>query len=399
MTRTAAALTFMLAGFLVPGATAQQIEPTESRALEIGPLTIRPRLDIREVGFDDNVFNDAENPQSDFTATISPRVDAGLRLGWTRLTYASVVDAVYFRKFTGERSFNRATEARFEVGEGTLQPFVFGSVADTHARLNAEIDARAGRRQAAYGGGLAVVLTGRTKLGLSVRRATLDFADGASYRGVDLGGSMDGRNDQFDASIRIALTPLTTWSITAGGERERFDRSAARDADSYRITTGFDFSPSALIAGNATVGYRRFTPLSATLAGYEGVVAQGGLTYAQESTKLEAQFERDVRFSFEELEPYYLSTGGRITATQRVAGPVDVQGTAGRYNMAYREFDAGDAASRRDWTTVYGGGMGFRFGDIMRLGVNAEWSRRRSDERSDRRYDRRRVFASLSYGF
>jgi hypothetical protein len=67
--------------------------------------------------------------------------------------------------------------------------------------------------------------------------------------------------------------------------------------------------------------------------------------------------------------------------------------------MGYREFDAGDSTSRRDWTFVYGGGMGYRFGDVARLGFNTEWSRRRSDERLDRRYDRRRMYASLSYGF
>lgn len=382
-------------------ALAQQSPPPPpgTPSFELGPLSVRPRLEIREIGVDDNVFNDFENPQSDFVATIVPRVEATLRMGWTRLIYGSTVEFVYFRDFIDERSVNRSSEGRFEVGEGLLRPFVLASVVDTRERLNAEIDVRAGRRQIGYGGGLDIALTSRTMITTLARRSTVDFDDGVSYRGVELSRTLDSHVDQFEGGLRIALTPLTTWLMTAGVQKDRFEREPLRDSDSVKVVTGFQFSPLALMSGNAAVGYRRFTPVSGSLAEYQGIVAQVGLTYAVESTRLEGQVERDVRYSFEELEPYYLTTNLRLVATERIAGPLDVQGTVGRQTMAYRELGGSADVSRRDTATVYGGGLGYRIGATARFGVNAEWTRRRSDTRENRRYDRRRIFGTLSYGF
>lgn len=382
-------------------AVAQQTSPPPAgtRTLEVGPLSVRPRLEIREFGIDDNIFNDPDNPQSDFTATISPRVEAVLRLGWTRLTYGSTVDFVYFKDFEDERSLNRSSEARFEVGEGLLRPYVFGSLLDTHERLNAEVDLRAGRRQAMYGGGIDLALTSHTTITSAARRSTVDFDAGETYRDIELSRTLDAQSDQFEGGLRFAITPLTTWTITAGVQRDRFERDPRRDSDSVRLVTGLQFSPSALISGNASVGYRRFTPVSESLAEYQGLVAQVGLTYAVESTRLEGHIERDVRYSFEELEPYYLTANLRLVATERVAGPVDVQGTIGRHTMAYRQFGGAADVSRRDWATVYGGGVGYRVGSTARFGVNIEWTRRRSDTLENRHYDRRRIYGTLTYGF
>lgn len=373
--------------------------PSDLQSLELGPMSLTPRLEIREIGFDDNVFNDPANPQEDFTATIIPRVNGLVRIGWTRLTFASAIDLVYFRTFTSERAVNRTVEGRFEIGEGVLRPFVIGSLTDTHERLNAEIDARAGRRQHAYGGGLLLVITDRTTVVASARRSTLDFDDDAIYRTVDLSETMNSRTDLFEGGLRIALTPLTTWDVTGALEYERFDRAPRRDADSVRITTGLEFHPSALIAGRAMVGYKAFTPADAALTEYKGLVALVGLVYSLGSTRVQGELEREVHYSFEEERPYYLTTHARLIATQQIAGPVDVQGTAGRSMLSYRAFGTGPDVSRRDRVVVYGGGMGFRLADTARFGLNVEWSRRRSDEQPDRRYDRRRFYASLTYGF
>jgi hypothetical protein len=129
------------------------------------------------------------------------------------------------------------------------------------------------------------------------------------------------------------------------------------------------------------------------------MVALAGLTYSAESTRVEGQLERDVRYSFEDLEPYYVTTGGRIVITRQLSGPVDTQGIIARQRLDYRKFGAGDEVSRRDLATVYGVGLGYRLGDTARFGFNVEWSRRRSDELADRRYDRRRLYGTVTYGF
>jgi hypothetical protein len=178
---------------------AQQPDAPVTPQIEVGPVSLVPRLDVRDVGVDDNVFNDPENPQQDFTATIAPRLDASVRMGWTRLNVGAFTHFVYFREFTDERSVNRGVEARFEIGEALVRPYVTGSVTDTRERLNPEIDARARRRQTMYGGGVMLELTARTSFVLNLRRSVLEFDEDERFRGIPLAASLNERVDAIDA--------------------------------------------------------------------------------------------------------------------------------------------------------------------------------------------------------
>jgi hypothetical protein len=50
-----------------------------------------------------------------------------------------------------------------------------------------------------------------------------------------------------------------------------------------------------------------------------------------------------------------------------------------------------------DLYTSYGGGIGYRLRQRMRLGLDAEWVRRSSDRTTSREFDNRRIFASLTW--
>ena len=394
-------IALVLCGIVALAGTARAQTPDTPAAprFSVGPLLLYPRLEMREIGIDDNVFNDAENPQRDFTMSITPRLSGDMRNGRVRTTFVTFLDYVYFQEFESERSLSRSIEGRFETAEGALQPFAMGSMLDANDRVNAEVDARAARRHVMYGGGLRLVFASGTSISLSARRATTNFDEGELFLGVDLSRTMNTRTDTIDATMRVTLTPLTAWTFTGLLQRDRFDADSRRDADSVVGSTALEFNPSALIAGRASVGYRRFTPDDASLPGFTGVIAQVGLIYSYEATRVEGTFEHDLRYSFQEQQPYYVTTAGRLVFRQRVAGPVDVQGIVGSTLLRYRQYAAGETEVRRDRVPLYGGGLGYRLGDTARLGFNVEWSRRRSDREPDREYDRRRIYASLTYGF
>ena len=104
-------------------------------------------------------------------------------------------------------------------------------------------------------------------------------------------------------------------------------------------------------------------------------------------------------YSLDETTPYYISTGGSITATQQIVGPLDVTGNVGRQSLNYRSTDPTGARDRIDHVNIYGGGVGFRVGNSVRVGMNIEqWRRSSSDAAIGRTYDRMRIFASLTYG-
>ena len=66
-----------------------QSDPTDPGAargrVQLGPLGLTPSVALTNLGIDTNVFNEVDDPKSDFTFTVSPQVDASLRLRRARL--------------------------------------------------------------------------------------------------------------------------------------------------------------------------------------------------------------------------------------------------------------------------------------------------------------------------
>jgi len=378
-------------------AQGQPPEAIESMPIHAGPLGIRPSLSITNAGTDSNVFNSAGDPQDDITATIVPRVVARLRARRLLLSYGSATDFVYYKEFKDEQTVNFSSDLRLDAHLGHLEPYLTGGWVSTRERLNAELDVRAPRTQSIVMGGTRLLLGSRTTLVGSLRRSELRFDDGSAFRGVDLARSLNSHADSVETGVQLALTPLTTLRVTASLQQDRFDSSPERNADTIRLTPALQFDPSSLIRGTVSVGYRHFKTIDPAVPDYDGVVVQVMAGYTLlERTKFDLDLTRDVQYSYDDLEPYYLSTGGRLTVTRQLVGPVDIQAFGGRQLLAYRT-TAIIAEGRTDHVDTVGGGAGYRFQPQFRVGVTWEENHRRSDL-PDRRYTRRRLFASLTYG-
>lgn len=374
------------------------VQPSvESMPLHIGPLGLAPSVSITDMGIDSNVFNDAENPQQDFSATIVPRLLARLRMRRLLLSYGSAADLVYFHKFKSERSANAATDVRLDADLGHLQPFVSAGWLATKQRMNAELDIRAPRTQRTLGAGARLLVASRTAIVATARRQEITFDPDVFQRGVELARTLNSRSDSGEIAVRLVLTPLTTFAVAASVQQDRFDRSPERNADTFRILPAFQFDPTSLIRGTVAVGYRKFRPLSPALPDYSGVLVQTTVGYTLLGwTRFDLDFQRDVQYSYEETEPYYLTTGGRLTVTQPLVGNLDVQALVGRQTLSYRSAGVG-GDTRRDTAEIVGAGLGYRIRENARLAVNWEYSRRQSPL-DQRQYERRRLFASLTLG-
>ena len=148
------------------------------------------------------------------------------------------------------------------------------------------------------------------------------------------------------------------------------------------------------------VGFREFDPLSAALPDYRGVVASVDATYILlGSTRFQFKVDRDVVYSYESVRPYYALLDTGVTVTQRVTRAWELVGRASRQTLDYRHLEAsvtGDPGYDRAYT--FGGGIGYRIGETLRVGVDANHYSRRSEFDSRRNYDGVRVFGSISYG-
>ena len=394
----------VLAPLVVPAMVgAQELpappDPEENARVRLGPVSVRPSLIIRDVGVDSNVFNESGNPQQDFSATAGAKLDLGVRANRIVASYTSTFEYVYFQEFESERGANRGSDARVDFLLGRVRPQIFGSLVDSHERPNSEIDARAHRRESGYGASIAVLLFAHTSLTGRYQHSSATYADDEIFYGVQLADALNTRTETVAGGVDFELTPLTSVAFSAERVEDRFKRSPGRDADTRRYGATVTFQPAALISGRVKLAYRDFQPRSSEIPEMSGIAAAVSLAYSfRDQTKVAVTLDHDIRYSFADLTPYYLATAGRVTLTQRLFGPVDVQAVGGADRLRYEpRADAGPAA-RGDRVQLYGGGVGYRFGSSSRLGLNFEHTDRSSPV-EERRYSRRRIFGSLTYGF
>jgi hypothetical protein len=375
-------------------------EPSTPARVEVGPLSLRPALILRDVGFDSNVFNTPEGGDGDFTATFGAKVDVGVRSSRIQGTYSSFYEYIYFQTFRSERGANRGTDGRVDFLLGRVKPYLTAGLSHSHERPSAEIDTRPLRVQSSVGFGTSVAAFSRTTFAAGYRRGTVDYADEETFRGVRLADQLNGSNDAVVFGADVELSPLTTVSIHGERSQERFDFSPDRDADSYRYGVTATLHPLALISGRASIGVRAFRPLSHQVRDFTGLTAAIAVAYAhRDETRLALTIDRDLRFSFAEETPYYISTGGRVTLTHRLFGNLDGQALAGVERIAYEpRLDVADAGGERDTVATAGGGIGYRLDDGSRLGFNIDRAVR-SSPAAGREYTRLRMYGTLTYGF
>jgi hypothetical protein len=373
------------------------LDPLESMWMRVGPFGLTPSIAVTDFGVDSNVFRTAEEPRQDFTATVAPRFDVRLHAGRLLLWAWNATGFTYYADTSDQRSISYTSEVRADVDLGRLRPFAAGSIVETRDRLNAELDVRAPRLTRSVSGGAKFLIGSSTAFTLSGRVSDLEFEEGTTFEGVSLARNLNSRVEAVDAAFEVPLTPLTTFKLLASVQQDRFDHSPERDSDSIKILPGLQIDPVALIDGSVALGYRRFNPLSAAIPDYTGFIMQGSLGYTLlERTRFDGWLNRDVQYSFEDFEPYYLSTAVRVRVSHQLVGPWDVEASVGRERLGYRAIGGIDDP-RTDRADLIGMGAGYRIREKARIALNWEYTERHSD-RPERRYERRRLFGTFTFG-
>ena len=176
--------------------------------------------------------------------------------------------------------------------------------------------------------------------------------------------------------------------------------NSARDADSTVASVAVTFDPFALIKGNLTLGYRDFRPRSAAIPPYTGGTVQADLSYtAFGSTRASVTVARDVQYSFELAEPYYIQTGATFSISEHIAGPIDAVARVGLQHLAYQKSTLAPQGlpDRTDRVRSSGAGLGYRIEPDLRLGVNVD-AYERTSPIGDRRFHALRIGAAMTYG-
>jgi len=378
-------------------------DPAADAKLRFGPLALTPTLALVNAGIDTNVFNDPTiaGPKRDFTMTFEPKTDWWLRVGRTWFLGNVTEGLVYYNKYESERSVNGLYKAGWLVPLTRLTVQANGSYLRTRDRPGFEIDARAQRTEIGADGSVEIRALSKTFVGIRAKRQYVDYADDAVFLDRNLHEELNRTVTTGAITFRHEVTPLTSVTFDIVREQARFDFSPLRNADSTEFVAGVKFDPTALLKGIAAIGYRNFEPLVPGLPRYKGSTATIDLSYvALNATKVSVRGTRDVQFSYDVNQPYYLQTGVTGELTQRLFGPFDIVGRAGYAKLDYRDrFDAVvPEADRADVMHIFGGGVGYRIGSGLRVGFNVDQQTRDSHVLI-RQYKGLKYGTSVTYGF
>jgi hypothetical protein len=387
-----------------PGSSETIDRIRSSYHVHAGPLYINPGLLLKELGVDTNVFNQAGDQQSDFTFTVTPKLDLALPLARRGLLRTSAaLDAVYYQKFESERSLDPQVTVRAEAYAHRLTFFGQGAYLNTRQRPNYEIDLRARHQENDLIGGVSTRLTSRFSLEIAGHRDRTRFDGDEFFLGSSLRETLDRDVTGYSVTARERLTSLTTVAVRYENDQDRFVYSPLRDNDSYRIMPGVEFKPRALISGSAYAGYRKLTPKIAVLPEYSGLVAQLGLAYTLlGATTFGVTYDRDVTYSYEAISPYYVDNSIGAFMRHAVGGHFDVIVNAARHRYDYRDLNVATlapVASRVDITDTYGANLGYRLKRSTRVGFGASYYTRKSTRDLIRAYDGLRIGMAADYGF
>ena len=367
-----------------------------------GPVYVNPGILLKELGVDTNVFNQPGDQQTDFTFTVTPKADVALPFGRRGLLRTSAaVDAVYYANYVSERSLDPQVALRAEAYARRVTFFAQGEYLNTRQRPNYEIDLRSRHVETDGSAGVAVGLTSKFSIELAARNETIRYDADQFFLGTSLQKTLNRDTTGVSATARERLTVLTTLALRYDNYRDRFPYSPERNGDSYRIMPGVEFKPRALVRGSAYVGYRSFSPKSAFLPAYKGLVSQLALSYTLlGATTFGVTYDRDLAYSFEVVNPYFLENSAGLYVRRALGGRFDVIVNAARHRYDYRDNPlTAFSAPRVDTTDNYGANLGYRFKSDTRIGLGASYYTRNSTRETFRRYDGLRIGTTVNYGF
>jgi len=370
-----------------------------TRVFMAGPVSFYPQIALRDTGTDSNVYLESTNPRSDLTYAVTPRVFAVVPIGNTRFIGTGTGDLVYYRTYEDQRSLTAALEGRYELTSPGFRPFVELGYATRGDRMGFEIDARARHTQKTMMAGADVDVTPKTALTAWVGRSTTAYDEDQQYLSYMLADQLNHSRDTAAAGARFRVTPLTTVLMAAEFERDRFALAPLRDADSIRVGPEIALDSGGALTGNAKGGFHAFTPSHPDVPSFRGFVGTARLHYAvPDLVKLDLEANRDISYSYDPIQPYYMESGARLTAEQRVFGPLEVIGIAERREIRNQRIGGMAFDGRREVTTSVGGGFGIKTQNQTRFTFTIERTARTSSESATRNYERMRVLGLIAYG-
>ncbi len=376
-------------------------EPWRDARLRIGPLFFNPNFQIKDLGVDQNVFNDVPGAERrDLTGTLSMTSQAGLQIRRFLVTAQQNNSYIWFRTYTSERSVDGSLKVVGELRLGVLRPWAAIERAKSHSR-GYEVDARAGRETPAWEVGSDIQFGWRIGATGVYRKRSLRFAEGERFDDVDLGAVLDHKAEEMRGYGRLQLTDFTSAIAGVDYSRRRFTTALQRDSDDIYYYAGLESTAESRLRLNLKIGWMEQRHKDPTVKGFKGLIAGAGTTFVVgDIMQLAFSGDRRVGSSYLEEYPFYVEEGGEARTTIRFLPQFDLRFDAQLRRLSYRNTVTGAEDPRRDRTMVLGGEFGYFLGGTAgtRVGIRYEYAERTSPV-ALKNYKRSRFYSQFSLSF
>lgn len=392
--RTFAALAFSAACIAAATARAQLAsdnvprERTVSRSDEIvdqltdsryrlGAIRLRPTFALRDTGYDNNVFETADSPVSDWRSTASAGADLILPFG-PKVYVLGVADPEYtwYKKLSNRRAFGGTYGGSFLGLFNHLSVEAGGTTAKTIRTVSSEIDQPLpGRSNDAFV---------RTEFDIFQRLSLFGSAEQQQQRFErpsadsfsDLNLQQLERNDTFfRGGVRYKIRSYADVSLAAETGRSEFVSTPQTDNDTRAVLLGFHYDRPRFFV-NLTGGTRRFEPRG-LLSTFPSFSTGTGSYYASYELVapivVEAYGNRSVVYSISAGNPFYYETRNGLGLTLLAGRRIVLRGFSEAGTNDYPRSVEG--VKRSDRVVVVGGGIGYRLYRKAVLGFVASSTR------------------------
>jgi hypothetical protein len=290
-----------------------ELKSIRERALwNLGPFKINPYLRL-SAGYDNNIYAAVGEtaPISDFVATVSPQFNIYLPVRDSLLlSFFLGPQYVYFAETKKERALNNNYSSSFRLL--IFNRFVLSAAYDfakTKSRISTEINRRIVEQSNSYGGSISFETARQTSIGISSSLRRYRYEDVTLPDSpVPLSNALN--RDERNARLRFYYKIFSDsfFFVDFGYTVYKFTTPEAsfRDSHSYQIYTGVQFPLLGRTKGTLSLGYKKFLPQDKSLKMYYGLVGDTNLEYRLGRFGLRLQYTRDVPFSYEPNNIYYI---------------------------------------------------------------------------------------------
>jgi hypothetical protein len=302
----------------------------ERARLRLGPFRIYPRINLRNIGYDDNIYRmhrEDEDAISDYTATISPEFTAYfLFRDWLIFSLEENPEYVYYAREGRERSLNNRISPQLKIL--LLRRFVLSgryTYRKAKRRATSEFDARAWVITNTYRASLLYETARRSSIGFSGSILKLNYED-FIQPGIETSLSRalnrTERNGNFEFYYRIFSESFLY--VNAGYSDFSFEHpeSRWRNAYSYQVKAGIQLPLLGRIRGNFSVGYKRLQPNRGRKKGFSGIIGDATVNYRIGRLALRLLYSRDSQFSYYNNNVFFFENqyglGSSFYVTQRI---------------------------------------------------------------------------------